>query len=193
MKKRVQNYKLSDEMRKHSPLKKGLVVKDEDKPYEDYSKMLPKIYVGNKNAAKSKAIMDSLKIKAVLNCSKIKDIPNYHCDSDVEYMRVPVDDSLEEKDFDKMFLLLPSAVEFIHKHVDILKQPIFIHCWAGRQRSICTLVCYLMEKRGLTPDEACKFVLSKRKEAFHYGLSVNFDQTINKYYKKIQKNKPKKA
>ena len=133
--------------------------------------------------------MDAHKIKAVLNCSKEKDIPNYFKDSSIEYMRVPVDDSLQQKDYDKMFLLLPSMVEFIHKHVDILKQPILVHCWAGRQRSACAVVCYLMEKHGLNPDEACKLVMSKRKEAFHFGKSVNFDQTMNKYYKKIQKMK----
>ena len=46
-----------------------------------------------------------------------------------------------------------------------------------------------MAKHNMTPSEACKFVLGKRKEAFHYGLSVNFDQTINKYYKELQKCK----
>lgn len=186
---RVTNYKLADEMRKHSPLKKGLVVKDEDKPHEDFNKIMSKLYLGNINAAKSKEFMKKYNIKAVLNCSKEKDIPNYFCSSGIEYSRIPVDDSLQQKDYDKMYLLLPSAVEFIHKHVDILKQPILVHCWAGRQRSACAVVCYLMEKHGLNPDEACKLVMSKRKEAFHFGLSVNFDQTINKYHKKIQKKK----
>jgi protein-tyrosine phosphatase len=186
---RVKSFRLADEMRKHSPLKKGLIVKDEDEPLEDFNKILPRLYLGNKYAAKSKSFMDAHKIKAVLNCSKEKDIPNYFKDSSIEYMRVPVDDSLQQKDYDKMFLLLPSMVEFIHKHVDILKQPILVHCWAGRQRSACAVVCYLMEKHGLNPDEACKLVMSKRKEAFHFGKSVNFDQTINKYYKKIQKKK----
>ena len=186
---RVTTIKLSDEMRKHSPLKKGLIIKDEDEAYEDYNKLMPRLYLGNKQAAKNNGFIKDHSIKAVLNCSKEKDIPNYFCDSNIEYMRVPIDDSLKQKDFDKMFLLLPSIVEFIHKHVNILKQPLFVHCFAGRQRSACAIVCYLMAKHNMTPSEACKFVLGKRKEAFHYGLSVNFDQTINKYYKELQKCK----
>jgi|APCry1669192647_1035423.scaffolds.fasta_scaffold16215_1 protein-tyrosine phosphatase len=186
---RITSIKLSNEMRKHSPLKKGLTVKDEDEAYEDYNKIMPRLYLGNKQAAKNKDFINENGIKAILNCSKEKDIPNYFCESNIEYMRVPVDDSLKQKDFDKMFLLMPSIVEFIHKHVDILKQPLFVHCYAGRQRSVCSIVCYLMAKHNMTPSEACKFVLNKRKEAFHYGLSVNFDQTINKYYKELQKCK----
>jgi protein-tyrosine phosphatase len=182
---------LSDEMRRHSPLKKNLVVKNENDPYENYNKIMNKLYLGNKIASKDKSFMKEKKIKAVLNCSKTRDIPNYFRDSDIEYMRVPVDDSLKKKDFDDMYKLLPSIVEFIHKHVDVLKQPTFVHCYAGRQRSVCAIVCYLMAKHNMTPEQACKTVLGKRKEAFHYGLSVNFDQTIYKFYNDLHKKSNK--
>jgi protein-tyrosine phosphatase len=179
--------KLSDELIKHSPLKKGIVVKNEDKPYEDYSKIMNHIYLGNIHAAKNKEFMKKHNIKAVLNCSKEKDIPNYFCNSNIEYMRIPVDDSLKQKDFDLMYQLLPCGVEFIHKHADILKQNILVHCFAGRQRSATCLTVYLMEKHGLNPDDACKYLLKKRPEAFHFGLSLNFDQALIKYYKDLQK------
>ena len=179
---------MSDELRKHSPIKKGLVVKNEDKPYEDYSKMSNHIYLGNIHAAKDKNFMKKHNIKAVLNCSKEKDIPNYFCNYGIEYMRMPIDDSLKQKDFDLMYKLLPCGVEFIHKHADILKQNIFIHCHMGRQRSISFLCGYFIAKHGLTPDDACKYVLKKRPEAFHFGLSLNFDQALIKYYKDLQKN-----
>lgn len=183
--------KLSDEMRKHSPLKKGIVVKNEDEPFENYNKIMSRLYLGNKHAAKDKKFMKEHKIKAVLNCSKTKDINNYFRDSDIEYMRIPVDDSLKKKDFEDMYKLLPSIVEYIHKHVDILKQPLFVHCYAGRQRSCCAIAAYLIGKHNMTPDEACKYILDKRKEAFHFGLSVNFDQTLVKYYNELQKQKQK--
>jgi len=121
--------KLSDEMRKHSPLKKGIVtVKDEDEAFEDFNKILPRLYLGNKQAAKSATFMKEHNIKAVLNCSKERDISNYFKDSNIEYMRVPVDDSLKKKDFDLMYQLIPAIVEFIHMHVDILKENTFVHC-----------------------------------------------------------------
>jgi atypical dual specificity phosphatase len=171
-----------------SPLKHGLEVKDEEKPYENYNKINSRLYLGNIYAAKSKSFLRKHKIRAVVNCSKVNDIPNYYPLLDkheIEYFRVPVDDSLKQIDFEKMLLLLPSAVEFIHKHVDILKRNIFVHCWEGKERSVTVVVCYLMKYHNMSPIEACKYVLKKRKESFHYGLSVNFESTILKYYKQI--------
>jgi len=116
-------------------------------------------------------------------------VPNHFAHiKDIEYMRIPVDDSLKEKDFDLMYQYLPCIVEFIHKHADIAKQNIFINCYAGRQRSICAVVAYLMAKKNMTMHEASKFVMEKRPEAFHHGLSVNFDQTLKKYSKTLNPN-----
>ena len=98
-------------------------------------------------------------------------------------------DSLKQKDFDLLYKLLPCGVEFIHKHAHILKQNILIHCHMGRQRSVAMLCGFLMAKHGLNPDEACKYILKKRPEAFHFGLSLNFDQALIKYYKDLQKER----
>jgi len=177
---------LSDYIYKHSPLKRGLVVKNQDKPLTKYNKIMNRIYLGNYQAAKDKDFFKEHKITAVLNCSK--DIPNYfHNNKDIEYMRIPVDDSLRQKDFDLMLEFMPSAAEFIHKHSNVQKGNVFIHCYAGRQRSICALVGFLMLKYKMTPEKACKLALSKRPEAFHFGESLNFEQSINKYYDKIHK------
>lgn len=179
--------KLSDELLKHSPIKKGLVVKDEDKPYENYNKIMSKVYLGNYHAAKDANFFKKHNIKAVLNCTK--DIPNYFADTGIEYMRIPVDDSLKEVDFKKMYEYAPCISEFLHKHATLQRDNIFIHCYAGRQRSVCAIVFYLIDKHNLTPSEACKKILGKRKEAFHFGLSLNFEDSINKFYKDIQAGK----
>ena len=38
-------------LRIHSPIKNGLKIKDEDKPLEDYTKIMSKMYLGNINTA----------------------------------------------------------------------------------------------------------------------------------------------
>lgn len=183
---------LSDYLRKHSPIKKGAIVKNEDKPLSKYDKIIDKLYLGNFQAAKDKDFFKDKKIKAVLNCSKDVDIPNHFAHiKDIEYMRIPVDDSLKEKDFDLMLQYFPVIVEFINKHANIQKNNILIHCWAGRQRSAISVAAYLVAKHNMTPHDACKMILDKRPEAFHYGQSLNFDQALNKYYKEIQKQKKK--
>lgn len=178
----------ADLLRRHSPIKNGLKIKDEDKPLEPYTKIIPKLYLGNYQAAKDPEFFKEKKIRAVLNCSK--DIPNHFaCKKDIEYMRIPVDDSLRETDFKKMYEFFPVIVEFIHKHIVLQKENILVHCYAGRQRSAISVAAYLVAKMGMTPAEACKYIMDKRKEAFHFGLSLNFEDSLNKYYKDLQKSK----
>jgi protein-tyrosine phosphatase len=177
-------------LRKHSPIKRGLQIKDEDKPLDKYSKIMSKIYLGNYQAAKDADFFKNKKIKAVLNCTK--DIPHHFSNKkDIEYMRIPIDDSIKEVDFNKLYQFLPSIVEFIHKHAGIQKHNIFIHCYAGRQRSAGALGGYLMAKHDMNPGEACKFIMDKRPEAFHFGLSLNFEDSLKKYYRDLQKCKTK--
>lgn len=182
----MSNRYVSRNLKKHSPIKKGLKIKDEDKPLEMCTKIMPRLYLGNYECAKNSDFFIKNKIKAVLNCSK--DIPNtFACkkNMDIEYMRIPIDDSLTERDFKKCYEFMPVIVEFIYKHVVLQKNNILIHCYAGRQRSAISIAAFLVAKKGMTPLEACKFIVKHRKEAFHFGLSLNFESSLNKYYEKL--------
>ncbi|NDG31823.1 hypothetical protein EB118_17345, partial [bacterium] len=72
--KKTHNLSLQDYMKKHSPLKAGLKVTDEDENLEKYNQITKRIYLGNIQASKDKKFFETKKIKAVLNCTK--DIPN---------------------------------------------------------------------------------------------------------------------
>lgn len=173
---------LAEFIRRHSPIKAGIRVKNEDIPLAKYNKITNNIILGNFQAAKDKDLFKKYKIRAVLNCSK--DIPHYFSNhKDIEYMRIPVDDSLKQKDYDLMFQYMPVIVEFINKHANISNQKILVHCAAGRQRSAISVAAFLVAKCGKTPQEACKIVMDRRPEAFHFGKSLNFDQALNKYYR----------
>ena len=88
-------------------------------------------------------------------------------------------------DFKTMTKYLPSIVEFIYKNVVLDKSNILVHCAQGRIRSVTVVVCFLMKYYKMDPIKACLFVLNKRPEAFHYGTSVNFSESIlNFYYNK---------
>lgn len=177
---------LAEFIRRHSPIKAGMRIKDEDVPLAKYNKITNNIILGNFQAAKDKDLFKKHKIRAVLNCSK--DIPNHYSHhKDIEYMRIPVDDSLKQKDYDLMFQYMPVIVEFIHKHANIANNKILVHCAAGRQRSAISVAAFLVAKCGKTPREACKIVMEKRPEAFHFGKSLNFDQALNKYYRTYYK------
>jgi hypothetical protein len=40
-----------------------------------------------------------------------------------------------------------------------------------------------------TPKQACKLILEKRPEAFHFGMSLNFEKSLERYYQDLQKCK----
>ena len=176
----------AETLRKHSPIKRGLKIKNEDRPLEPYTKIASRLYLGNYQAAKDPDFFKKRNITAVLNCSN--DIPNhFQKNSKIEYLRIPIDDSLKEKDFEKLYKLSDLAVGFIDKHININKGNIFVHCYAGRQRSAGCVAMYLIKNHKMTPTEACKYILDKRKEAFHFGLSLNFEKSIVKYAKSLCK------
>lgn len=179
---------IAEIIRKHSPVKKSVVVKDEDEHLDMCSKIIPGLWIGNYKCAKNKDFFEKNKIQAVLNCTE--DLPNtFLCTKDVEYMRIPVDDSLKEKDFKKMSDYFPSIVEFLYKHVVIEKHNVLVHCWAGRQRSAISVAAFLVKYFNLTPNKAIKFIISKRPEAFHFGKSINFEGPLDKYYRQLQRQK----
>lgn len=185
--KRTRIITLADYIRQHSPLDAGLIVKDEDKPLATYNKVFEKIYIGNYQAAKDRLFFKEHDIKAVLNCTC--DVPNHFAHKrDIEYMRIPVEDERQERDYEMMFTYMPCIVEFIHKHADIQQHNILVHCLAGRQRSCISVAAYLVAKHNMTPHEACKLVLDKRPEAFHFGRSLHFDQALNRYSTKLKKS-----
>ena len=144
----------------------------------DYNKITDRIYIGNSTSAKNKEFFKKNKISAVLNCTS--DIPNYLC-KDIQYLRIPVEDSLKQKDFKLFYNYLPVIVEYIHKVVDIEKGNILVHCWAGMQRSTGAVAAYMMKYNLKSLNSAAKLIHSKRKEAFHYGKHINFDQALEKY------------
>lgn len=177
---------IAEIIKKHSPVKKSVEVKDEDKHLDMCSKIIPGLWIGNYKCAKNKEFFDKNKIKAVLNCTE--DLPNtFACTKDVEYMRIPVDDSLKEKDFKKMLDYFPVIVEFLYKHVVIEKHNVLVHCWAGRQRSVISVAAFLVKYFNLTPSKAINFLVSKRPEAFHFGKSINFESSLKKYYRSLKK------
>jgi protein-tyrosine phosphatase len=176
---------MEDYLKKNSPLKNGVIIR----PSANYNKVINYVYLGNFAASKDAEFFKNKKIKAVLNCTK--DLPNtFINEKSIEYKRIPIDDSLKEIDFQKMYKSMPKIIEFIDKHVS-RKETILVHCFAGRQRSAIAVAAYLVVKRGLSPKQACKFVMEKRPEAFHYGLSLNFSSSLQKFFEDLQKNKNK--
>lgn len=91
--------------------------------------------------------------------------PNEHRNWDVEwinntiikYYNIPVPDYMppQKEDYEKLFQIIDKI------HMDNPNARILIHCYAGKGRSNCGAVAYLMYKHGMNAENAIAVVENK--------------------------------
>lgn len=137
------------------------------------SEIIQNLFIGNKVTADSHSENFSL----VVNCTK--DIPfSNKCK---ECIRIPINDSPDEAMSLLNYMLNTDTLEQIHNKL-INKKPVLVHCFAGVQRSCAVVACYLIKYLHATPEQAVKYIKSKRNIAF-FG-QVNFMKTLQMFYEK---------
>jgi protein-tyrosine phosphatase len=155
------------------------------KPKTNYSQITNRIWIGNMESSRDIEFLTKNNIQSILNCTP--DIKNIV--KGVEYSRIPVEDDLRDIDINRMTKYLPYAVELIYKTTLLEKKNILVHCWAGMQRSVISVCAFLVKYSNKTPKEAMSFVLKRRPEAFHWGTSFNFEDSLIEYYNTLLCNK----
>ena len=179
------------ELAKYSQLDKfNKHVNDEGDTLHSYSKITNRIWLGDYKSSEDKEFFKKNNIKAVLNCTK--DLPNtFVKDESIQYLRIPLNDSLKEVDSKKMYYYFPVIIEFLNKIVNIEKKNILVHCVQGKSRS-CISVAIFLVSQGVPPEDALRYVLKKRPDAFFFGLSINFDEPFSKYVEHLKTQRPLK-
>ena len=147
------------------------------------TEIIPGLWVGDQISAQDKTFFDNYNITVVVNCTK--QLPQSFENNNILYMRIPIDDSLQENDINKMARYLPSVVDFIHKN---RKRNILIHCHAGMQRSAAVVAAYLHKHYNMPFQKAIQHIVTRRPIAFHWGNHVNFHKAL-KWYETCVVNK----
>lgn len=103
------------------------------------SKILPRLWLGNRTDALNTEWLRENHITTVFNCTK--DIP--FAEGPLHKYRVPIDDSLNQEDIQKLTAWTP---EIMYKLISEYKQGahILVHCYAGVQRSAAVVAMFLM-------------------------------------------------
>ncbi|KAF3577096.1 hypothetical protein DY000_02029388 [Brassica cretica] len=70
------------------------------------------------------------------------------------------------------------AVEFIHRNASLGKTT-YVHCKAGRGRSTTVVICYLVQHKHMTPEEAYSYVKSIRPRV---KLATSQWKAVLEYY-----------
>lgn len=133
--------------------------------------IIPRLWLGNKNAAADATFLKENNIRVVFNCTKTLPFE----ESVVHKIRLPVDDNLEPQEIKNMQDWAPEAVLRVvqaYKRGD----SILIHCHAGMQRSAALMAMTLIALTRQPADSVMSYIRSKRPIAFF--PAANFDRSI---------------
>ncbi|CAG0899060.1 unnamed protein product [Darwinula stevensoni] len=119
------------------------------------TKVLPFLFLGSEHDAADQEFFHDHNVDYVLNVSL--SIPKPEFIKDSHFMRIPVNDSCNEKlrpHFEKAFQFLDMVQESGGN--------VLVHCHAGISRSPTVVIGYVMKRLHLTSEEAFRYVKSKR-------------------------------
>ncbi|CAO3678044.1 unnamed protein product [Rhizopus stolonifer] len=115
------------------------------------------LYVGPEIETKEQAEqLESRQIKRVLNMAE--ECQDAGLGSDMIYLKVDARDTVEMKNIE---LVMMEAVHFIEQ-AKKNHQPIYVHCKAGKSRSITAILAYLVTSEKWTLKQAYKHVITAR-------------------------------
>jgi len=147
----------------------------------NYNKILNNLFLGDIHTAQNIDFIKKNNIKYIFNISN--GIPNYFdYIPDIKYINLNIADDLSDYSINLMYKNLPKLVLELDTYLNLKNGNVLVHCYAGRQRSAIVIAGYLVYKYKMTPDEAYDFIIDHRPEAFHYGSSYNFHNSLKKYY-----------
>jgi hypothetical protein len=151
--------------------------------YTPANLIIPRLWLGDINAAQDQIFIRNNNIKTVFNCTKgapfLMEIQNKY--------RVPVDDNLQEDEIRNMARWSSEIVYTVLKHYSA-GDTILIHCMAGRQRSAAVMAMALIALENIHTNEAMSRIRSQRVVAF--SPQANFAKSIqyfdNLYHNEIR-------
>jgi hypothetical protein len=162
--------------------------------------IIPRLWLGNYKTALNLDFLSSNNINYIVNCTP--DIPFinniYNLPNNIETFRIPVYDSLLEKDILLMEQYFKIIIPLLLRKYTIENKNILIHCHVGKQRSaivVAALLKVLLDYKYINikeiPSKTNKYnqfnyiynyMLLKRPKVFSYGLRVNFQKSFNRYF-----------
>ena len=142
------------------------------------SEIIPNLWLGNILDSRNKQFMQNIDV--VINCSK--NIPFYS--KSAKNVRIKVDDNLQKEEIINMYKYLDNATDLIHRYL-LNNKTIFVHCYAGKQRSATIVCAYIMRYLNFTYSETTELVKTKRFIIF--TPLPNFDEALKHYNTKLNK------
>jgi len=133
--------------------------------------IVPRLWLGDKEAALDTGFLKREGITTVFNCTK-----DYPFSPTIQRQyRVPVDDNLRKEELDNMRAWAPEIVSKVLREYDA-GNTILVHCHAGKQRSAAVMAMTLLAKTRQSADAAMAYIRQRRPVAFF--PQANFERSI---------------
>lgn len=133
--------------------------------------ILPYLYLGSKRESENRKLLRQFQISYVLNVTP--NIPNHFENDGLKYLQIPVRDHWNQN----LAEHFPEAIDFIDE-ARSSKSGILVHCHGGVSRSVTVTVAYLMQKRGLSLNDAYDFVKQRKT---NIAPNVNFLDQLQEF------------
>lgn len=148
---------------------------------ESGSEIIKGLWVSGEGGASSRQFFEKEQIKACLNCTP--SIQNNFAFNSVEYLRIPVNDTLEKEDVEMVKELMPLAVEWIRVQHKVFGHNVLVHCHMGVNRSATFVCAYLMKHYGMKLKDATDFLIMRRQGIFYHGDKPTFKKLLEEWEK----------
>jgi hypothetical protein len=142
--------------------------------------IVPRLWLGDKEAALDTDFLKREGITTVFNCTK--DYP--FSPAIKRQYRVPVDDNLRKEELDNMRAWAPEIVTKVLREYG-KGNTILVHCHAGKQRSAAVMAMTLLAKTRQSADAAMAYIRQRRPVAFF--PEANFDKSIRGFETALNK------
>jgi protein-tyrosine phosphatase len=136
------------------------------------------LWLGDIRDSRNSEFINSIDV--VINCTKNLPFIN----NSKKSIRVSVEDNLEKEEIASLYKYLEPITKFIHVQL-VNNKKVFVHCYAGKQRSASVVCAYLMKFMDLSYKEATELIKSKRYHIF--TPLPNFDAALRIWEKNITK------
>lgn len=143
---------------------------------EPSNEIVSGLWLGDSTAARAASAEggDEHSTRAILNAAHegppghIDGTPGHDVDAllgrGLEYLELDIKDGSIEAE--PLPAFLEAGADFIKRCLDDGKSPVLVHCSAGKSRSTCMVLGYLMKHRGMSLREAMVLTRSKRQRAY---------------------------
>lgn len=147
---------------------------------DHWNQILPNLYLGNLQGSQDEDFFKTHGIDAVVNCTLAEPFHPYFTHRPKH--RCNVEDSRTPENIEAFRQKLYPTVAFIENQIANGKT-VYVHCYWGLMRSATVVAAYLIKSRGMTPEEAKRYVKERRPKAL--SSLYNYQELLQEFYQRV--------